>query len=371
MATFQTLGISSPWRKALFKQNITEPTEIQEKVIPHFLEGTHIFGQAKTGSGKTLAFLLPILERMDRKSDDIQALVVVPTRELALQITEEVNRLTENIEEIQCLAVYGGQDVIAQVKRAQKGIQIVIATPGRLLDHLRRGTVSLQAIQYFVLDEADELLHMGFLPEVKQIITAVPIESQKALFSATLNAEIREFSSWFMKDAIHIHAEKKEKIPNEIAQVLLETTDRRKFDALVRAMREENPFLAVIFCRTKIRAKKLTEKLKAKHILCAELHGDLSQAKREQAIKQFRTAKIQYLVATDVAARGLDVEGVTHVFNYDIPHDADSYTHRIGRTGRAGEFGKAITFFDKKDQQYVSLLRQAFPRIVLEKDSTL
>ena len=371
MATFQALGISTVWRKALFRQSITEPTEIQEKVIPHFLNGVSIFGQAKTGSGKTLAFLLPILEQINRTSRDIQSLIVVPTRELALQITEEIKQLTQNVPEIQSLAVYGGQDVVAQVNRAKKGAQIVVATPGRLLDHLRRGTLSLQSVNHFVLDEADELLHMGFLPEVKQIVAAIPKNTQKTLFSATLNTEVGELSVWFMKDAIHIHAEQKEKIPTEIKQILLETTDRKKFDALLGMMQKENPFLAVIFCRTKIRVKKLTEKLKAKHILCKELHGDLSQAKREQVIKQFRTAKIQYLIATDIAARGLDVEGVTHVFNYDIPHDVDSYTHRIGRTGRAGESGVAVTFYGKKDQQYVNLLTQAFPSISCQKDANL
>lgn len=358
MSTFSKLGLAKTWGKSLFKQGISEPTPIQQEVIPAFLEKQNIFAQAQTGSGKTLAFLLPMLQLIDRDNKDAQALVVTPTRELALQISNEISKLTENISEIQSLAVYGGQDVAQQVKKSKQGAQFIVATPGRLLDHIRRGTIDLSSVSMFVLDEADEMLRMGFLPEVHQILDALPEQIQTGLFSATLNEDVRKLATSFMKDPSDIRIAPKQKVVKTIKHHMVETTDRGKFEDLCKIIEEERPFMAILFCRTKLRAMKLAGLLKRKNYIVDELHGDLSQAKRERVMRDFRNTKIQYLVATDVAARGVDVEGVTHVFNYDIPQDVESYIHRIGRTGRAGEEGVAITLFTPKDKNIVKMIQE-------------
>ncbi|MGM9986334.1 MAG: DEAD/DEAH box helicase [Bacillaceae bacterium] len=358
MKTFTELGLSKAWGKALFKQGITEPTPIQENVIPCFLHGKDIFAQAQTGSGKTFAFLLPMLQKINREQKHLQGLIVTPTRELALQISQEIEKMIMNVPEITSLAIYGGQDVTKQVKKSKGGAQLIIATPGRLLDHLRRETIDLSTVNMFVLDEGDEMLRMGFLPDVQLIIEKLKSDIQICIFSATLNDEVRSLASTFAKDPIDIRIEPKQKVVKTVNQRLIETTDRRKCDTLCELLNQENPFMAIIFCRTKVRVQKLVEQLKQRKYNVAELHGDLSQGKRERVMKQFRETKIQYLVATDVAARGVDIEGVTHVFNYDIPHDVDTYIHRIGRTGRAGQEGIAITLFAPKDVEYVELLKK-------------
>ncbi|MGL4521042.1 MAG: DEAD/DEAH box helicase [Bacilli bacterium] len=358
MKTFTELGLSKAFGKALFAQGINSPTPIQTETIPAFLDGKNIFAQAQTGSGKTLAFVLPILQKVDRSSKNVQALILTPTRELALQITNEIQKLTANIPEIQSLAVYGGQDVEAQIKKSRRGAQIIVATPGRLIDHLRRETISLSDVSMFILDEGDEMLRMGFLPEVKYILEFIPESVQACLFSATLHPEVRDVAYFFMQNSVEITVAPEEKTVRTIKQELIETTDRRKIDTLLSILDEERPFLAVILCRTIRRASKLCSQLKEQNMIVDELHGELSQAKRERVLKDFRSAKLQYLVATDVAARGLDVEGVTHVINYDIPQDVDSYVHRIGRTGRAGDSGKAITLYAPKDARYVDDIRR-------------
>jgi len=356
MNKFSSLGLSEELTEYLTELGINEPTPIQEKAIPIVFEGKDLIGQAQTGTGKTFAFLFPILERINLELPHTQALVVAPTRELALQITAEAKRIVS--EDFGVLAVYGGQDVEQQARKLKSGAHLIIATPGRLLDHLRRGTIKLDKVDFLVLDEADQMLHIGFLHEVEDIINQTPVSRQTLLFSATMPDQIQSLAKRYMKKPEIIKVKAKRITLDEIEQLIIETTDRGKFNALLNQIKEAEPFLAIIFCRTKRRANKLNEQLKGKGLLSEELHGDLTQGKREKVMKLFREAKIQYLVATDVAARGIDVEGVTHVFNYDIPLDTESYVHRIGRTGRAGDTGIAITFATPKDFQDMRVIEK-------------
>jgi ATP-dependent RNA helicase DeaD len=369
---FTSLGIEPKYVNALKEQSITEPTPIQSETIPVLLNGEDVIGQAQTGTGKTMAFLLPMLAKIDPARDEIQSLIVTPTRELAIQVTAELNQILSATEDdIHVLAVYGGQDVEKQIKRLKnKAIHIVIGTPGRLLDHVRRETVDFSNVSFLVLDEADQMLHIGFFDEVESIIRETPFTRQTALFSATMSKDIRKIGKRYMNNPHNVQIREKEKIVQEIEQEIVETTDRQKLDALSQTIHDVQPFLGIIFCRTKRRVSKLLGDLKARGFLVDELHGDLSQAKREGVMKKFRDAKLQLLIATDVAARGLDVEGVTHVFNYDIPQDVESYIHRIGRTGRAGKDGLAITFVALKDKQDLEMIEKgigrSLPRRVVE-----
>ena len=350
MQDFSSLGIKGTLVNALHMQNIDTPTPVQERAIPAVLAGKDLIAQAQTGTGKTFAFALPLIQMLDPDAAYTQGLIVTPTRELALQITAEMKKLTDDMEDVEILAVYGGQDVEKQLKKLQRPVQIIVATPGRLLDHVRRGTVDLSKISFLVLDEADQMLHIGFLPEVEDILRELPVTRQTLLFSATISEDVRKLAEKHMDKPSYIQVEKKQGAAASVEQLAIQLTDRAKQGKIVELIKEEQPFMAVIFCRTKRRVSRLLEILKEKGFSVDELHGDLSQAKRERVMKRFRNAELQLLIATDVAARGLDVEGVTHVFNYDIPEDAESYVHRIGRTGRAGMEGKAITFYAPKDK---------------------
>ncbi|MGD6844533.1 DEAD/DEAH box helicase [Bacillus infantis] len=367
---FKHLGISDPLIHRLAVQGIEEPTAVQEKAIPIVLEGRDIIAQAQTGTGKTLGFILPILEKIDPSNGSTQALIVTPTRELALQITSEVKKLIEGMPDLNVLAVYGGQDVEKQLHKLQKQTQIVVATPGRLLDHLRRGTVQLEEVSFLVLDEADQMLHIGFLNEMELIISQTPASRQTMLFSATMPDDIRKLSKKHLKEPESIRIEKTFVPEKAIEQLAIFTTDRAKQNALISRIREDRPFMAIIFCRTIRRATKLYDALKSQRFSCEELHGDLTQAKREKVMKKFRNAEIQFLIATDVAARGLDVEGVTHVYNYDIPQDSESYVHRIGRTGRAGKDGLAVTFYAEKDEAALKAIEQELNIRLPKEEST-
>ncbi len=367
---FSSLGISALLEGVLKKNGITRPTPIQEKTIPQLIEGRDLMAQAQTGTGKTLAFLLPILERISKDKPDIQALIVTPTRELAIQITAEGRKLAE-AKGVNILAAYGGQDVEQQARKLKGAIHMVIGTPGRLLDHIRRKTLDLSRLKIAVLDEADLMLDMGFLQEVKQILNQTPGERQTMLFSATMPGDIKALASSYMKKPVYVKVQSKNITLDEIKQLVIETTDRAKQDNLCKAIDEFQPFMAIIFCRTKRRAATLNQALKGRGYNSEELHGDLTQAKREKVMKSFREAKIQLLVATDVAARGLDIEGVTHIFNYDMPQDPETYIHRIGRTGRAGEKGMAVTFAAPKDRESLhgiekgiktAIERKSYPR---------
>ncbi|MED1865070.1 DEAD/DEAH box helicase [Fictibacillus nanhaiensis] len=355
---FKELGIHDELIDILLQNGIGEPTPIQKETIPIILEGKDVVGQAQTGTGKTLAFVLPLLQKVDAERDAVQGLIVAPTRELAIQITAEVRKLTEALGEINVLAVYGGQDVIAQMHKLESKVHVVVATPGRLLDHIRRETIDLSHVSTFVLDEADQMLHIGFLDDIEDIMYEVPENRQTLLFSATMPDEVKKLAETYTNDPQDIHVKTKQITLKEIRQRIVETTDRGKQNDLVQTIRLLRPYLAIIFCRTKRRASKLNEALQNMGYNSDELHGDLSQAKREDVMRRFREGEIQFLVATDVAARGLDVDGVTHVFNYDISLDAESYIHRIGRTGRAGGKGLAVTFVAQKDRRLLQIIER-------------
>ncbi|MGG4143228.1 DEAD/DEAH box helicase [Paenibacillus algorifonticola] len=355
---FTAMGVMPELASRLHENGITEPTPVQKKSIPVLLAGQDVIAQAQTGTGKTLAFALPILQRIQVHKEQVQALILTPTRELAIQITAELTKLAPTVGAT-VLAAYGGQDVVAQIRKLNNAPHIVVATPGRLLDHIRRETINLGKLKMLVLDEADQMLHMGFLPEVENIIAHMPRARQTMLFSATMPEAIKRLAANYMNTPVDIRIQSTHVTLDNIKQFVIETTDRGRERAVMQLIEQHNPYLAVIFCRTKVRAKKLNAALQDKGIPSDELHGDLTQAKREQVMKRFRDAKLQILVATDVAARGLDVEGVTHVYNYDVPQDSEIYIHRIGRTGRAGQRGTAVTLSSPHDRGAVAHIERS------------
>jgi ATP-dependent RNA helicase DeaD len=355
--TFSSLGITPELTALLKEQGIAAPTPVQRQTIPMLLQDKDVIAQAQTGTGKTLAFALPMLQRVNVEKEQVQALILTPTRELAIQITAEMKKLAPVVG-ARVLAAYGGQDVDAQIRKLQRSPHIVVATPGRLIDHMTRGTINLGKLSMLVLDEADQMLHMGFLPEVESIITQTPRARQTMLFSATMPDAIRKLAAEYMNAPEDVQIRSANVTLDNIRQLVIETTDRGKQQALIHLLEQHRPYLAVIFCRTKVRAKKLNKELQDAGFESDELHGDLTQAKREQVMKRFRDAKLQMLVATDVAARGLDVEGVTHVYNYDVPQDSEIYIHRIGRTGRAGHKGMAITLATPYDGSKLVLIEK-------------
>ncbi|MBC2582110.1 DEAD/DEAH box helicase [Clostridium sp. DJ247] len=347
---FKELGISENIINVLKHTGITKPTAIQESSIRFIKEGRDVIAEAQTGTGKTFAFLIPIFENISPKINTIQALIVSPTRELAIQITERAIELKE-AKDINILAAYGGKDIGSQLKKLKGNIHLIIATPGRLLDHLHRKTVDLSKLKTLVLDEADQMLLMGFKNDVEAIIKETCKKRQTLCFSATMNSEVKKLAYRYMNDPLMVTVKKEEVTLNNIKQQVVETTDRRKQDALCNVLDQDNPFMAMIFCRTKRRVDDLEMALHKRGYNCEKLHSDIIQSKRERIMKAFRNADIQYLIATDVAARGLDVSGVGHVYNYDIPENVESYIHRIGRTGRAGEQGYTCLFIDPKDKR--------------------
>lgn len=346
--SFSKLGVSEALCDALTEQRIEVPTPVQAQAIPEIYNGRDIIAQAQTGTGKTLAFLLPLFDTHNSETMGIQGLIITPTRELAIQITAEARKLA-HFKKLNILAAYGGQDIEAQTRKLQGNIHLVIGTPGRILDHMRRKNIALNHIRYLVLDEADQMLHMGFLPDVEAIIAQTPKKRQTLCFSATMPHAIKVLANRYMNVPLPITIKSEQITLKSIQQKVILTTDRNKQDALFETLRETTPYMAIIFCRTKRRVSSLLQALHEEGFKCDELHGDLTQSKREQVMKLFRSGKLQLLVATDVAARGLDIDGITHVFNYDIAGDAESYIHRIGRTGRAGQSGVSITYVTPRD----------------------
>ena len=355
MKKFKDLGLSNEILNSLKEQGISEPTPIQQESISLIMDGKDVIAEAQTGTGKTLAFLLPMFEKMSNEIDTIQGLIVTPTRELAIQITEEAMKLKE-AKELNILAAYGGKDIGGQLKKLKGNINLIIATPGRLLDHLKRGTINLSELKILVLDEADQMLLMGFKNEVEAIIKKTSKNRQTLCFSATINSDVKKLAYRYMNDPKVVVIQKEEVTLKNIEQYLIETTDRRKQDDLCRILDENNPFMAIIFCRTKRRVDDLDMALHKRGYNCEKLHSDILQSKRERIMKSFRKCDIQYLIATDVAARGLDITGVTHIYNYDIPENTEAYIHRIGRTGRAGEKGYTYLFVDPKDKKTLELI---------------
>lgn len=355
---FKELGISEDIINTLKKTGITEPTAIQKESISFIKKGRDVIAEAQTGTGKTLGFLLPIFENISVDSTTIQALIVTPTRELAIQITEEAMKLKE-AKAINILAAYGGKDIGSQMKKLKGTIHLIIATPGRLLDHLARKTINLTNLKTLVLDEADQILLMGFKNDIENIIKETSKKRQTLCFSATMNPEVKKLAYRYMKDPLVVTVKKEKVTLDNIKQYVVETTDREKQDSLCSVLDEDRPFMAIIFCRTKRRVDDLEVALYRRGYDCVKLHSDIIQSKRERIMKAFRNGDIQYLIATDVAARGLDISGVSHIYNYDIPESAESYIHRIGRTGRAGEYGYTCMFVDPKNKRELDEIEKA------------
>ena len=353
---FTTLGIRPALTQLLSAQGITDPTPIQCNAIPLLLSKRDVVAKAQTGTGKTLAFLLPILEQI-KTAEYVQALIITPTRELSLQIAAVAKPLAA-VCGLEVLSLHGGQALEPQRNRLKGKPQLIIGTPGRILDHARRRALSLSQITHLVLDEADQMLHMGFLAELEDILRQTPRMRQTMLFSATIPAKIRNLANQYMRKPQDVRIRTARITLDNIRQVIVETTPEKKVERLCTMIETMRPYLALVFCHTRERAQALTLKLAQLGLNVDELHGDLSQAKRQQVMKKFISAKLQILVATDIAARGIDIEGITHVFNYDIPHDADTYIHRIGRTGRAGEAGIAVTFVTADERGWLRKIEQ-------------
>lgn len=366
---FKNLGIGQDLVNILNKNGISTPTPIQEQSISIIKEGKDVIGEAQTGTGKTLAFLLPIFENINLNNNNVQALIITPTRELAIQITEEANKLKVG-KDVGILAAYGGKDVNSQVKKLKNNIQLVIATPGRLLDHIMRKTIDLSKVNTLVLDEADEMLFMGFKKDIEDIMKYVSKKRQMLCFSATMDSQVKKLAYRYMNDPIVVSIKKSEVTLENITQEVVKTTDRHKQDALCSVLDKDNPFMAIIFCRTKARVDKLEESLHRRGYNCAKLHSDIQQSKRERIMKSFKNADIQYLIATDVAARGIDVTGVDTIYNYDIPESVESYIHRIGRCGRAGQKGYTCLFIDPKNEKMLNEIekniKSSIPERVLD-----
>ncbi|HWR05942.1 DEAD/DEAH box helicase [Sporomusa sp.] len=364
MEKFKELGISDLIIRALSDMGFEEPTPIQEQAIPTLLEGRDLVGQAQTGTGKTAAFGIPLLQNLKDSIGAIQGIVLTPTRELAIQVAEELNKLGQ-FSNIRALPIYGGQDIQRQMKALQRRPHIIVATPGRLMDHMDRRTIRLNDIKMVVLDEADEMLNMGFVEDIEKILSTTPETRQTLLFSATMPRQIQNLAQKFLKDPVLISTKSKEVTVPLIEQHYYELHDRQKFDVLCRLLDIQSPELAIVFGRTKRRVDELTEALKKRGYSSEGIHGDLTQAKRDAVLRQFREGIIDILVATDVAARGLDVSGVTHVYNFDIPQDPESYVHRVGRTGRAGQTGLATTFVIPRELEQLRSIERITKRKII------
>ena len=348
-ARFEDLGLCPEIMKAVKNMGFEEASPIQAKAIPAMLEGKDIIGQAQTGTGKTAAFGIPLLEKIDPKNKKLQAIVLCPTRELAIQVAEEIRNLAKYMHAIKVLPIYGGQEIVKQIRSLKSGTQLIIGTPGRVMDHMRRKTVKMENVHTVVLDEADEMLNMGFREDIETILEGVPEERQTVLFSATMPKPILDITKRFQKNAELIKVTKKELTVPNIEQFYYEVKPKNKEEVLSRLLDIYNPKLSVIFCNTKKQVDLLVNGLLGRGYFAAGLHGDMKQAQRDRVMDGFRKGKTEILVATDVAARGIDVEEVEAVFNYDLPQDDEYYVHRIGRTGRAGRVGRSFSFVTGKE----------------------
>ena len=368
LAKFRELGLSLSMLDSLHKKGFEEPTAIQAKTIPFLLTNQQdLIGKAQTGTGKTAAFGIPIIENIISQSKKVQALILVPTRELAIQVTEELNSFAEN-QKTAIIAVYGGQPIERQISRLQRGVDIVVGTPGRIIDHLNRKTLDLQNIAYVVLDEADEMLNMGFVEDIETILQSAPKNRRTVLFSATMPPHIEKIAKQYMKNPQTIAVDNEQISRDNIEQIYFEVSQADKFEALFRIVDVEESFYGMVFCRTKVDADEIAHKLANRGCRTEAIHGDLSQGQREKVLQKFRSKQITILVATDVAARGIDIDNLTHVINYSLPQDPESYVHRIGRTGRAGKSGTAITLITPSEyRKLISIQRIANTKITKQK----
>ncbi|BEP29870.1 DEAD/DEAH box helicase [Helicovermis profundi] len=353
MNTFETFKIKDFLINNLTKQGIKSPTPIQSETIPKVLENKDLLASAQTGTGKTLAFLLPMFNNFDSNYGHIEGLIVTPTRELALQITKEAEKLAKDTN-INVLAIYGGRDINSQLRKLKNNVNFIVATPGRLIDHIEKNTINLRHLKTIVLDEADQMLLIGFKNEIDIILRNTNKNKQMLCFSATLDSKVKKLAYKYMNNPLEISAKKESITLETINQKVITSSDRWKTEALLKELDKSNPFLGIIFCRTKRRVDKLEEEMSIKKYSCKKLHGDMKQNLRQRIMKEFRNAKFQYLIATDVASRGLDITGITHIYNFDTPETPEIYIHRIGRTGRMGKDGVAVTFVAPKDELLLS-----------------
>ncbi|MGS7118517.1 DEAD/DEAH box helicase [Streptococcus pyogenes] len=352
---FTEFNLSQDIQSAVVTAGFEKASPIQEMTIPLALEGKDVIGQAQTGTGKTAAFGLPTLNKIRTNENIIQALIIAPTRELAVQSQEELFRFGRE-KGVKVRSVYGGSSIEKQIKALKSGAHIVVGTPGRLLDLIKRKALILDHVETLILDEADEMLNMGFLEDIEAIISRVPADRQTLLFSATMPAPIKQIGVKFMKDPEHVQIKNKELTNVNVDQYYVRVKEQEKFDTMTRLMDVNQPELSIVFGRTKRRVDEITRGLKLRGFRAEGIHGDLDQNKRLRVIRDFKNDQIDILVATDVAARGLDISGVTHVYNYDITQDPESYVHRIGRTGRAGKSGESITFVSPNEMGYLSMI---------------
>ncbi|GLY31263.1 DEAD/DEAH box helicase [Kineosporia sp. NBRC 101731] len=357
--TFADLGIDERVLRALSDVGYEMPSPIQAAAIPPLMEGRHLVGLAQTGTGKTAAFALPVLSRIDLSQRAPQALVLAPTRELALQVAEAFGRYSHHIPGLHVLPIYGGQSYGVQLAGLKRGAHIVVGTPGRVIDHLEKRTLDLSQLKYLVLDEADEMLQMGFQEDVETILATTPDDKQVALFSATMPPQIRRISKKYLTDAAEITVANRTVTSVNTRQRYIFVGHQQKVDALTRVLEVEDFGAMIIFVRTKQSTEELAERLRARGFSAAAINGDLAQQQRERTIDQLKSGQLDILVATDVAARGLDVERITHVVNFDIPHDSESYVHRIGRTGRAGRSGEALLFVTPREKRLLGSIERA------------
>ena len=346
---FEEMGLSEEIQKAVRYMGFEEASPIQAKAIPAMISGIDLIGQAQTGTGKTAAFGIPLLEKVDPKLKKLQAIVLCPTRELAIQVADEIRNLSRYMHGIKVLPIYGGQDIVKQIRSLKSGTQIVIGTPGRVMDHMRRKTMKLDFVHTVVLDEADEMLNMGFREDIEFVLSGVPEERQTVLFSATMPKPIMEITKKFQNNAKVIKVTKKELTVPNIEQYYYDVKPKKKEEVLSRLLDIYSPRLSVVFCNTKKQVDLLVNALLGRGYFAAGLHGDMKQEQRDRVMQGFRTGKTEILVATDVAARGIDVDEVEAVFNYDLPQDDEYYVHRIGGTGRAGREGRAFSFVSGKE----------------------
>lgn len=349
VSSFHELGLKSSLLNAVKHMGFERPSQIQAQTIPVALQGHDIVGLSETGSGKTAAFVLPALHHIELAQRCPQALILCPTRELSVQVCEEVNRLAVGLEGLSAVPVYGGAPMERQIRALKAGAHLVVGTPGRLLDHLSRKTLRLDALRVVVLDEADRMLDMGFRQEIEAIFSGIPDQRQTLFFSATMNREVKKLIEFYGNEPQQIHIKRKSLTVESIEQRYYEVRNRSKVEVIARCLDIEQPRLAIVFCNTKTRVDECTEALLARGFAADKIHGDITQANRERVLKRFRAGKVEILVATDVAARGLDVDEVDVVFNLDLPQDPEDYVHRIGRTGRAGRSGQAVSFTYGRD----------------------
>lgn len=369
---FEDMNLSSEICRAVLDMGFEEATPIQSQAISMIMQGRDVIGQSQTGTGKTAAFGIPCLEQINAEDKRLQAVILCPTRELAIQVSEEFRKLLKYTENIRVLPIYGGQPIDRQIAALKKGAQVIIGTPGRVMDHMRRRTLKMETVQMMILDEADEMLDMGFREDIETILIKIPEQHQTVMFSATLSPEILSLSKRFLNEPEFIKVVRKELTVPNIEQIYFDVKERTKLDALSRIIDVYDPKLALVFCNTKKRVDEVVELLQGRGYFAEGLHGDLKQSQRDKVMQKFRNGTIEILVATDVAARGIDIDDIDIVLNYDVPQDEEYYVHRIGRTGRAGRTGKAFTFcVGKEIYKLRDIMRYTKTKIIQQKLPTL